>query len=78
MTRELLQTRRYFQPRLRQIYTNEGGGDYMCISENGDNNATMVNMISGWTFMAWGIGVYADGTIDWDWSTNGRFEKIPE
>lgn len=39
------------------------------------HNAVMRNILSGWTFTAHGVNMYEDGTIDWDFSTNGRFEK---
>ena len=38
-------------------------------------NAEMRNIQSGWTFTAHGVNIYEDGSIDWDFSTNGRFEK---
>lgn len=33
----------------------------------------MRNIATGWTLKAHGCGVYPDGTIDWDYSTNGYF-----
>lgn len=48
-----------------------------CVASFADNSAIMVNMKSGWQCMAHGIGMYDDGTIDWDYSTGGRFVEIP-
>ena len=39
-------------------------------------NAEMVNIRTGWTFTANGTGMYEDGTIDWDFSSNGHFSKM--
>lgn len=36
-------------------------------------NAEMINVKSGWAFTAHGTNLYPDGSIDWDFSTNGRF-----
>ena len=38
-------------------------------------NSVLRSVYSGWTFIAHGTNIYEDGTIDWDFSTNGRFEK---
>ena len=40
-----------------------------------DRDAVLQNLTSGWTFLAHGCGVYEDGRIDWDYSTDGHFEK---
>lgn len=40
-----------------------------------DYNAELRNISSGWTFTAHGTNIYPDNTIDWDFSTNGRFVK---
>ena len=39
------------------------------------HNAELRNIWSGWTCSCHGVNMYEDGTIDWDFSTNGRFEK---
>lgn len=72
-------TRTKFTPRVGQIYTNQGGGTFLCTDSDEIHlpyNATMQNTASGWTLCAKGCGIYEDGTIDWDYSTNGRFEDI--
>lgn len=37
--------------------------------------AYLKNIKSGWTFYAEGTNMYSDGSIDWDWSKGGHFEK---
>ena len=54
------------------IYENAGGGTYRCIRSTEDG-AIMQNVRSGWTFEAVGLGIYENGTIDWDRSRNGYF-----
>ena len=71
------------------VYTNRGVGRFRCIApaDNGPmfwnaaggcSNASGVfqNIESGWTFMAKGVIQYIDGSIEWDHSTDGRFEQI--
>ena len=53
---------------------------FVCIRRlRGDDysghNAELRNIRSGWTFTAHGTNMYEDGTIDWDFSTHGRFEE---
>lgn len=72
-----------FTPKEGQVYTNNGGGEYRCIYIGsgfgiGPGIAEMQNIKSGWTLIAHGCGIYEDGTIDWDYSTGGRFEAIKE
>lgn len=69
----MLATRQRFTPERGKTYTNEGdGGSYYCINGS-DQDALLRNIKSGWTFLAHGVGRYADGSIDWDYSTGGRF-----
>lgn len=68
-----------FTPEQGKIYKNQGGGTFRCLRSGGflgDHEATMQNVASGWTFTAKGCGIYEDGTIDWDYSTGGRFEEV--
>lgn len=64
-------------------YINKGGGAYLCgdVWKNDtldqSYSASMTNIKSGWTFIAHGITQYVDGSIEWDYSTGGRFEEIP-
>ena len=69
----MLATRQRFAPERGQTYINEGDGHmYYCMNADGDS-ALMRSIWSGWTFRAHGVGRYEDGTIDWDYSTGGRF-----
>lgn len=67
-------TRTHFEPEERMVYENEGGGEYKCIESDG-TTAWFRNISSGWTFIAHGVGIYCDGKIDWQYSTNGSFER---
>lgn len=76
-------------PTAGQIYANRGGGKFLCLSAGtgscptyynaagcaSDASGVFRNVRSGWTFTAKGIVQYADGTIEWDHSTDGRFEE---
>lgn len=55
------------------IYKNHGGGDYLCRDIFSIGNAIMRNTKSGWEFVAHGVVMYEDGTIEWDYSTGGKF-----
>lgn len=61
-----------FQPEEGVTYKNAGGGTYLCERANGAN-ARMVNTKSGWSLMAHGCRSYFDGSIEWDYSTDGYF-----
>ena len=68
--------RKSFVPVPGHTYCNEGGGSYKCISVSPlTGDARLRNVISGWTFDAHGVGIYPNGSIDWDWSKNGCFEE---
>lgn len=76
MLKKLIKRRKPFVPTVGNVYRNEGGGTYKCLSVSPElNTARMVNTVTGWTFTAHGLGVYPDNTIDWDWSKNGYFDK---
>lgn len=66
-------TRKHFQPEPGNVYRNEGGGEYLCVKILSTGDPVMQNTASGWTFHAHGVGIYPDGTIDWNWSKNGYF-----
>lgn len=56
------------------VYTNAGGGQYVCTrSHDNSIDAWFMNIASGWELLAHGLIQYEDGTIEWDWSTDGRF-----
>lgn len=80
-------------PAFGQVYLNRGGGEYRCIDQmpitgttyyntsSGGSSGTIArfrNVKSGWTFFAKGVVQYIDGTIEWDHSSDGRFEKEEE
>lgn len=66
--------RRPFDPKPGETYRNQGGGNYICEKISVWNGLPrMRNTASGWTFDAHGVGIYDDGTIDWDFSTGGYF-----
>ena len=67
--------RKKFTPAIGQTYKNRGGGTYRCLNTYKDHDAKMVNTATGWTLIAHGCGSYEDGTMDWDYSTGGYFEK---
>ena len=70
---------RRFIPTEGRTYENAGGGTYLCKYVRKETcDAWMQNTASGWTCLAHGIVRYEDGTIEWDYSTCGHFEKLPE
>lgn len=56
-----------------QVYTNWNGNRYLREAVTEDGAATMQRVKDGWTLEAHGITKYADGTIEWDYSTGGRW-----
>lgn len=62
------------QPEIGKTYDNHGGGQYRCLWSS-ESGATFINTKSGWRFQARGIRQYKDGTIEWDYSTGGVFDK---
>lgn len=67
--------RKPFTPQPGTGYWNQGGETFDCLSVLDDGRAVMRNRASGWTLTAHGVGIYDDGSIDWDYSTDGRFEE---
>lgn len=65
-----------FVPEVGKIYQNHGGGTFKCIQSGAAYS--FVNVRSGWTFNVRGPRRYADGTIDWQWSYGGRFERVEQ
>lgn len=62
-------------PEEGKVYTNKGGGEFLCLTSYHGGDACMRNVKSGWTFMAHGVQQYENGTIEWDYSTGGHFDK---
>ncbi len=67
-----------FMPEQGKRYTNAGGGTFLCLRSEPNGEAVMQNVKSLWTFEAHGCGIYEDGTMDWDYSTGGHFERFEE
>lgn len=63
-----------FFPEKGVTYRNAGGGTFRCISTYG-TSGRFINTASGWSFMAHGCRQYFDGSIEWDYSTDGHFTK---
>ena len=61
-------------PEQGKVYQNKGGGEFLCI-QSFDGDAIMQNTASRWTFKAHGVTQYEDGTVEWDYSTRGHFER---
>lgn len=62
-----------------KTYKNRGGGTFRCLQVGGflrTGDATVQNVASGWTCTAHGVTMYEDSTIEWDYSTGGRFESM--
>jgi len=69
-----------FEPYPGRIYTNRGSGArFLCIASGDDPFfAVMKNIVSGWIFEAHNIGIYDNGTIDWNCSKGGFFKEMTE
>ena len=66
--------RKKFNPETGKVYENQGGGEYRCIwGSSVLCTAIMQNTKSKWTLTAHGCGIYDNGKIDWDYSTDGYF-----
>ena len=61
-----------FCPEEGKIYRNAGGSTFLC-ERSYDNIARMTNTKSGWSLLAHGCRIYFDGSIEWDYSTDGYF-----
>lgn len=79
--------KQYIVPVVGRVYTNRNGGDYLCtgnllyLSKEeerrslalGEHIAYMERVKDGWSLSAHGVVQYENGTIEWNYSTNGRF-----
>lgn len=72
-SKEYWDSRKPFSPEKGERYENAGGGEYECIWSDGSRLAKFTNVKSYWTLVAHGVGIYSDGRIDWDYSTDGHF-----
>lgn len=64
-----------FFPERGVTYRNAGGGLFRCISTYG-TSGRFNNTTSGWSFVAHGCRQYSDGSIEWDYSTDGHFVNL--
>lgn len=68
----------YFVPVVGQVYQNRNGQRYLCQAvedrgRRGDTCARMRRISDGWTLWAHGPIRYEDDTIEWNYSTGGRW-----
>lgn len=81
--------KQYIIPVVGQIYRNRNGGEYYCTGNSlymndaqeqrvlalGEHIAYMERVKDGWKLNAHGMAQYADGTIEWNYSTGGCFPR---
>lgn len=67
-----MQATRHAKLQEGQIYRNRGGGMFRCLRITSDG-AIVKNIKSRWTCFAHVITMYEDGSIEWDYSTDGSF-----
>lgn len=65
-------------PVVGQTYQNRNGRQYLCMEVRKrhplcDAAAVFRRLSDGWTLTAHGIVQYEDGTIEWNYSTGGRW-----
>lgn len=60
-----------------QVYTNHNGSQYLCKAIREYGPVVMERITDGWTLNAHGVQMYADGTIEWDYSTGGHWVRDP-
>ena len=79
--------KQYIIPVVGRIYHNRSGGEYRCTGNRlymsdeqqrralslGDHVAYMERVKDGWSLTAHGVIQYADGTIEWNYSTGEHF-----
>ena len=59
-----------------KVYENAGGGNYLCTSHWASSETSwFMNIASGWECLAHNIVQYDDGTIEWDYSSDGHFSE---
>ena len=69
--------REYIKLNYGQVYTLRSGGEYKCLTPMWlpypAGEERLQNIMTGWTFRAYGVTVHPDGTIEWDYSAGGYF-----
>lgn len=59
-----------------KTYKNKDGSSYVCVSPKpNEYGCRLHNINTDWVFYAHIITMYEDGTIEWDYSSDGKFEK---
>lgn len=80
---------KYIVPVVGQVYTNRNDKDYRCTGNRtypddttmqkcvglGEHWASMVRLSDGWTIKAHGVHQHEDGTIEWNFSSEGSFQS---
>ena len=64
---------RHAELETRKEDKNRGGGTFRCLRKTADDTYYMQNTKSLWLFEAHVITLYEDGSIEWDYSTDGHF-----
>ena len=62
-----------FKPEKGRVYTNHSGLQYECLEVSEDT--AVFKSLGGWICTVHHLVMYEDGTIEWDYSTDGHFEK---
>ena len=70
----------YFVPQVGQVYQNRNDRSYLCLSVEkrpllNDTTAQMRRTSDGWTLTAHGLIRNGAGTIEWNYSTGGRWSE---
>lgn len=70
--------RKYIFPVIGRIYRNRNGSDYLCTqvlrhAQPSDSLADFERITDGWCLTAHGVVQYEDGTIEWNYSSGGRW-----
>jgi len=59
-----------------KVYTNRNGSEYLCKDISPWTGLHLMERVKdGWTLDAHVITMYEDGTIEWDYSTGGRWTR---
>lgn len=67
-------TAKPFSPQEGETYDNRNGQSYLCVRLISPDSAVMVNVMTGWRFVAHRFYVWPDGYVEWGCSTSGRFD----
>lgn len=67
-----------FTPVEGEKYRCKYGGEFICVIGGDDDHpyeGMLRNLSTNWQILAHGCVMYPDGTIEWDYSTHGRFMR---